>query len=91
MGWLTLCVGQPARFHLPIRPGDDKGGGAPAEDPKVRAAVAPYLAAADAERQRLVGVRLELARSPGGATGSRRWGPPPRRRPGRRWARRSGS
>ena len=60
VGWLTLCVGQPARFHPPVRPGDDKGGGALAEDPKVRAAVAPYLAAANAERQRLVGVRLEL-------------------------------
>jgi 5'-nucleotidase len=61
VGWLTLCVGQPARFHLPVRPDDGKGGGAPAEDAKVRAAVAPHLAAADAERQRLVGVRLERA------------------------------
>lgn len=59
VGWLTLCVGQPARFHLPIRPDGGKSGGAPAEDAKVRAAVEPFLAAADAERQRPVGVRLE--------------------------------
>ena len=59
VGWLTLCVGQPARFHLPVRPEGDKGGGALVEDAKVRAAVAPYLAAAEAERGRLVGVRLE--------------------------------
>ena len=59
VGWLTLCVGQPARFHLPVRPGGGKGGGAGAEDARVRAAVAPYLAAAEAERQRLVGVRLD--------------------------------
>jgi len=59
VGWLTLCVGRPARFHLPIRPGDDKGSGAPGEDAKVRAAVAPHLAAAEAERQRPVGVRLD--------------------------------
>ena len=59
VGWLTLCVGQPARFHLPIRPGDDKGGAVAAEDAKVRAAVAPHLAAAEAERQRPVGVRLD--------------------------------
>ena len=65
VGWLTLCVGQPARFHLPIRPGDEKAGGAPPEDPKVRAAVAPYLAAAEAERRRLVGVRLERPLSRG--------------------------
>ncbi len=59
VGWLTLCVGQPARFHLAVRPGDGKGGGPEGGDPKVRAAVAPYLAAADAERQRPVGVRLD--------------------------------
>jgi 5'-nucleotidase len=59
VGWVTLCVGQPARFHLPVRPGGDKGGGDGAEDARVRAAVAPYLAAAEAERHRLVGVRLE--------------------------------
>ena len=58
-GWLTLCPGEPARFHLPIRRGDDKGGGAAAADPAVRAAVAPFLASADAERKRLVGVRLD--------------------------------
>jgi len=58
-GWLTLCPGQPARFHLPIRPGDDKGGGPAAADPAVRAAVEPYLASAETERQRLVGVRLD--------------------------------
>jgi 5'-nucleotidase len=60
VGWLTLCTGQPARFHLPIRPGGGKGGGgAVAEDAKVHAAVAPALAAADAERMRQVGVRLD--------------------------------
>ncbi len=59
VGWLTLCVGQPARFHLPVRPEDGKSGGAAAEDAKVRAAVEPFLAAAEAERQRHVGVRLE--------------------------------
>lgn len=59
VGWLTLCAGQPALFHLPIRPGDGKGGGPVAEDAKVRAAVAPALAAADAERMRPVGVRLD--------------------------------
>jgi 5'-nucleotidase len=59
VGWLTLCAGQQARFHLPIHPGDGKGGGAIAEDAKVRAAVAPALAAADAERMRPVGVRLD--------------------------------
>ena len=58
-GWLTLCPGQPAQFHLPIRSGDDKGGGAAAADPAVRAAVAPFLASAEADRQRLVGVRLD--------------------------------
>jgi 5'-nucleotidase len=58
-GWLTVCVGEPARFHLPIRPGNGKGGGAAAVDSRVSAAVAPYLASADAERHRLVGVRLE--------------------------------
>lgn len=63
-GWLTLCPGEPARFHLPIRRGDDKGGGA-AADPAVRAAVAPFLASADAERQRLVGVRLDRSLSRG--------------------------
>jgi len=57
-GWLTLCVGEPAIFHLPIRPGDDKGGGAAAADPDVQAAVAPYVARADAERNRLTGVTL---------------------------------
>jgi 5'-nucleotidase len=59
VGWLTLCAGELARFHLPVRVGDDKGGGAATSDPKVGAAVAPYLASAAAERQRLVGVRLE--------------------------------
>jgi len=58
VGWLTLCEGEPARFHLPIRAGDDKGGGAAAADPAVRAAVAPYLAGAEAERQRATGVTL---------------------------------
>lgn len=59
VGWLTLCAGRPAQFHLPIRPEDGKSGGAAAEDAKVRAAVVPFLAAAQAERQRSVGVRLE--------------------------------
>jgi len=65
VGWLTLCAGEPARFHLPIRPGDDKGGGAAPVDPAVSAAVAPFLARADAERQRLVGVRLDRSLSRG--------------------------
>ena len=59
VGWITLCVGQPARFHLAVRPGDDKGGGPATGDAKVTAAVAPYLAAADEERRRPVGVRLD--------------------------------
>ncbi len=54
LGWLTLCAGEPARFHPFLRPGD--GPGRP--DPEVAAAVAPFLAAARAERERLVGVRL---------------------------------
>jgi 5'-nucleotidase len=59
VGWLTLCAGKPPRFHLPVRSGDDKGGGAAAADPAVQAAVAPFLSSAAAERLRLVGVRLE--------------------------------
>ena len=55
LGWLTLCAGEPARFHPFLRPGD----GPARRDPKVAAAVAPFLAAARAERERLVGVRLE--------------------------------
>ncbi len=58
VGWLTLCVGEPATFHLPLRPGDGKGGGAASVDPSVQAVVAPFLARADAERQRDTGVRL---------------------------------
>jgi len=65
VGWLTLCAGEPARFHLPIRPGDDKGGDAALVDPAVSEAVAPFLASADAERQRLVGVRLDRSLSRG--------------------------
>ncbi len=54
LGWLTLCAAQPARFHPFLRPGE--GPGPP--DPKVAAAVAPFVAAARAERERPVGVRL---------------------------------
>jgi 5'-nucleotidase len=53
-GWLTLCVGAPPRFHPPLRA---RAGGP--EDVRVRAAVAPFVAAAEEERQRPVGVRLE--------------------------------
>jgi 5'-nucleotidase len=58
MGWLTLCAGGPATFHLPIR-GADGAGGEAARDPTVAAAIAPYLAAAEAERRRPVGVTLD--------------------------------
>jgi 5'-nucleotidase len=57
-GWVTLCAGQPARFHLPVR-GEGKEGGEAAVDARVAAAVEPALAAARAERARLVGVRLD--------------------------------
>ena len=61
VGWVTLCAGKPATFHLALRPDGGKGGEEIAEDPRVKAAVAPWVAAADAERQRIVGVRLERA------------------------------
>ncbi len=55
LGWITLCAGEPARFHPFLRPGE--GPGAP--DPGVAVAVAPFIAAARAERRRPVGVRLD--------------------------------
>ncbi|HET8725587.1 MAG TPA: 5'-nucleotidase C-terminal domain-containing protein [Anaeromyxobacteraceae bacterium] len=58
VGWVTLCVGEPARFHLPVRAGGGKAGGAAASDPAVAAAVAPALSLARAERERPVGVTL---------------------------------
>jgi 5'-nucleotidase len=57
LGWLTLCAGEPARFHPLIRVNGNGAGVEP--DAKVAAAVAPFLAAARAERERPVGVRLE--------------------------------
>lgn len=69
-GWVTLCAGAPARLHPPLRAregaaGGGGGGGAPAGGGdaaevvvRVEAAVAPFIAAAEAERQRLVGVHL---------------------------------
>lgn len=64
LGWLTLCAGQPARFHPFLHPGP----GAP--DSGVAAAVAPFVAAARAERERPVGVRLQrpLTRSRAGVS-----------------------
>ncbi len=59
VGWVTLCTGEPARFHLALRPGAGEGGDGAAGDPKVAAAVAPYLASTAAERSREVGVRLD--------------------------------
>ncbi len=59
VGWVTLCSGQPARFHLPVRPETGKGGGGEAVDPAVAAAVAPALAAAASEQRRPVGVTLD--------------------------------
>jgi len=55
LGHLTVCAGGPPRFHrfLPVR-----GPRAPAPDPAVAAAVAPFLAAARAERERPLGVEL---------------------------------
>jgi len=59
VAWVTLCAGEPPRFHAPIRPrGGGKGDGE-AVDARVAAAVAPWTAAAEAERQRPLGVRLE--------------------------------
>jgi 5'-nucleotidase len=58
MGWVTLCVGEPARFHLPVRASGDKDGGPVASDPAVAAAVAPHVAAARSEQERLVGVMI---------------------------------
>jgi 5'-nucleotidase len=51
VGWVTLCEGAAPAFHAFLRAGE-------AEDPRVKAAVAPFLAAALAERQRSTGVRL---------------------------------
>jgi len=65
-GWLTLCAGEPARFHPPLRRGDSgKGGDSPA-DALVAAAVAPDLEAAEAARRRPLGIRLPrpLTRDP---------------------------
>jgi len=55
LGHLTVCAGGPPRFHrfLPVR-----GPGAPAPDRAVAAAVAPFLEAARAERERPLGVQL---------------------------------
>jgi 5'-nucleotidase len=60
VGWVTLCEGAPPAFHAFLRAGE-------AEDPRVKAAVAPFVAAALAERQRPTGVRLAapLTRSRG--------------------------
>ena len=54
LGWLTLCAGEPAHFHPLVRP--LKGTATP--DARVAAAVAPFVAAARAERERPVGVTL---------------------------------
>ncbi len=60
LGWVTLCAGEPARFHALIRVAPRNGDGPTAEpDARVAAAVAPFLAMARAERERPVGVRLE--------------------------------
>ncbi len=55
LGRLTVCSGAAPRFHefLPLR-----GQGAPAPDPAVAAAVAPFLSAAKADRERPLGVEL---------------------------------
>ncbi len=58
VGWVTLCRGEPAGFHLAIRPGDGAGGDAFA-DPKVTAAIAPWMAQTEAELRRPVGVHLD--------------------------------
>jgi 5'-nucleotidase len=57
LGWVTLCAGEPARFHPFIQVAGNAASAEP--DPRVAEAVAPYLAAARAERERPVGVRLE--------------------------------
>jgi 5'-nucleotidase len=59
VGWLTLCTGEPARFHPHLRPGSGKSGGGAPGDPAVAAAVAPLLAAAESERNRPVGLHLD--------------------------------
>jgi 5'-nucleotidase len=52
LGWLTLCVGEEPRFRPFLR----ATGARP--DRRVAAAVAPYLAAAQADRERPIGVTL---------------------------------
>jgi 5'-nucleotidase len=52
LGWLTLCVGEAPRFRPFLR----AAGARP--DRRVAAAIAPYLAAARADRERPVGVTL---------------------------------
>ncbi len=60
LGWATLCAGEPARLHPPIRVARRNGDGPAVEpDARVAAAIAPFLAMARAERERPVGVRLE--------------------------------
>jgi len=60
LGWATLCAGEPARLHRPIRVARRTGEGPAVEpDARVAAAIAPFLAMARAERERPVGVRLE--------------------------------
>jgi len=60
LGWATLCAGEPARLHRPIRVARRTGDGPAVEpDARVAAAIAPFLAMARAERERPVGVRLE--------------------------------
>ncbi len=62
LAWLTLCAGAPAQFHPFFRIGS--GSQRPSPDPRVAAAVEPYLAAARAERERpIVRLAAPLARS----------------------------
>ncbi len=56
LAWVTVCAGSPAQFHPFFRIGS--GSPRPTPDPRVAAAVEPYLAAARAERERPIGVRL---------------------------------